>query len=91
MLILRRTPQAVQEVVQGIASLWEIRDLGDVSLILGLRVRRNRQNRTLLLNQSEYIQGLIKRFRLRDCAPVNLPVSDRNTLIKGLPSEALAD
>ena len=62
-----------------------------MSLILGLRVRRNRQNRTLLLDQSQYIQGLIERFRLGDCKPVSLPVSDRNTLIKGLPSEPQAD
>jgi len=91
MLVLGASLQAVQRVIQGIASLWEIKDLGDVGLILGVRVRRDRRKRTLLLDQSHYIQDLVQRFRLQDAKPVNLPVSDRNTLIRGLPEEPQAD
>ena len=50
MLILGRDPQAVQKVINGIASLWEIKDLGEVSLILGIRVRRDRSKRILYLD-----------------------------------------
>jgi len=91
MLILGRDPQAVQRVIDGIASLWEIKDLGEVSLILGIRVRRDRPKRILYLDQSEYIAGLMERFRLEEAKPVNLPVNDRNTLIAGQPGEAQAD
>ncbi len=91
MIILGRDLQAIQKVIKGITSLWEIKDLGDVALILGIRVRRNRPNCTLYLDQSEYIQGLIGRFRLGDAKPVNLPVNDRNTLIEGQPGELQAD
>ena len=62
-----------------------------MALILGIRVRRDRSNRTLYIDQSEYIQGLIKRFRLGDSKPVNLPVNDRNTLITRQPGELQAD
>ena len=58
-----------------------------MALILGLRVRRDRPNRTLYLDQSKYIQGLIKRFRLGDSKPISLLVNNRNTLIRGLPGE----
>jgi hypothetical protein len=91
MLILRKELQAVQEVIQGIASLWEIKDLGDVGTILSIRVRRNRQNHTLLLDRSQYIQGLFEQFRLKGAKPVNLPVSDRNTLVIGQSGELQAD
>lgn len=91
MIVLGHSSQAVQKVISGIASLWEIKDLGDVGLILGIRIRRDRSNRTLYIDQSEYIQELIQRFRLGDAKPVNLPISDRNTLIAGQPGEQRAD
>ena len=83
MVVLGANLRAVQKVIQGIASLWEIKDLGDVSLILGLRIRRNRQVRTLYIDQSEYIQGLVERFRLGDAKPLNLPITNRSALTKG--------
>jgi hypothetical protein len=91
MVVLGRDLPAIQKVIQGIGSLWEIKDLGDVSLILGIRVRRDRSNRTLFINQSEYIQGIVERFRLGDSKPINLPISDRNTLISGQPGKLQAD
>jgi hypothetical protein len=50
MLVLGRDPQAIQKVINGIASLWEIKDLGKVALILGIRVHRDRMKHTLFLN-----------------------------------------
>jgi transposase InsO family protein len=91
MVVLGDNLRAVQKAIQGIASLWEIKDLGDVSLILGLRIRRNRQERTLCIDQSEYIQGLIERFRLGDAKPLNLPINDRTALTIGQPGEQQAD
>jgi hypothetical protein len=91
MLVLGRDLQAVQKVINGIASLWEIKDLGDMALILGIRVRRDRTKRTLFLNQSEYIAGLMERFRLGEAKPINLPVNNRNTLIAGQSGEEQAN
>jgi hypothetical protein len=66
-------------------------DLGDVSLILGLNVYRDRPNRSLRSVQSLYIQGTIERFRLEEAKSVTLLVSDRNSLVSGLLSEPQAD
>ena len=65
--------------------------MGDVALILGIRVCRDHTKRTLFLDQSEYIAGLIERFRLEKAKPVNLPVNDRNTLIAGQLGEEQAN
>lgn len=64
MLILGKDPRIVDATIQGIKSLWEIKDLGDVSLILGLNVKRDRALRTLKISQTHYIRDLIKRFGL---------------------------
>jgi hypothetical protein len=54
-----------------------------MALILGIRVYRDYTKYTLFLNQSEYITGLIERFRLGEAKPINLPINNRNTLITG--------
>jgi hypothetical protein len=91
MLILGAKLQAVQELIKGIASLWEIKDLGPVSKILGIQVRRNRSEKTLFIDQSQYIESTIERFRLSDAKPINLPASDRNSLVRGHSGEPQAD
>jgi hypothetical protein len=91
MLVLGASLQAVQATIQGISALWEIKDLGDVRQILGLQVQRDRPNRTLKIDQNHYIQEVLGRFRLEDSKPVNLPISDRNTLIKGKATEQQTD
>jgi hypothetical protein len=91
MLILGPVLQKVQEVIKGISSLWQIKDLGDVGVILGLQVTRNRKARILKLAQEGYIKDLIGRFKLREAKSINLPVADRSTLIKGVENEPPAD
>ena len=60
-------------------------------MILGLQVQRDRPNRTLTLNQSLYIKGILQQFKLQDAKPVTLPMADRNSLGKALPGELRAD
>jgi hypothetical protein len=91
MLILGSKPQAVEQTVQGIKSLWEIKDLGNVGIVLGVRVHRDRQNHLLSLDQSGYIQGLIERFGLQDAKPISSPATDRNAMISGSLDEPQAD
>ena len=91
MLVLGKDPKAVDAIIQGMKGIWEIKDLGDVDLILGLKVLRDRAKGTLKINQTAYIQSLIDRFRLQDAKPVGLPVGDRNTLVQGTADESQAD
>ncbi|RFU25060.1 hypothetical protein B7463_g11276, partial [Scytalidium lignicola] len=90
-LVLGKDPKTVRAIVDGIGKRWQIKDLGPVQRILGLRVTRDRANCSLRINQSQYITELVKRFHLQDAKPVNSPVTDRNTLVKGLPEEPQAD
>jgi hypothetical protein len=91
MLVLGKDPQAVDAIIRGMKDIWEIKDIGDVDLILGLKVLRNRATGTLKINQTAYIQGLIDKFRLQDAKSVGLPIGDRNTLVQGTTDESQAD
>jgi hypothetical protein len=64
MLIFGANPKKVQELVEHIAALWEIRDLRDAGAILEIKIIRDCQKRTLSINQGLYIDKLIERFQL---------------------------
>jgi cytoskeletal protein CcmA (bactofilin family) len=91
MLVLKKDPQAVDAIIRGMKDIWEIKDIGDIDLILGLKVLRNRATGTLKINQTAYIQGLIDKFRLQDAKLVGLFIRDRNTLVQGTTDESQAD
>jgi hypothetical protein len=64
MVVLGRGLQAVQAIVDAIGALWEVKDLGPVEFILGIRVTRDRANRALYVDQSLYIQGFLEKYKL---------------------------
>ena len=76
MLVLGASLAQVKETIQGIATRWEIKDLGDVSQILGLQISRDREKGTLRLSQEPYIRAMAREFGLDESKPVNTPVSD---------------
>jgi Reverse transcriptase (RNA-dependent DNA polymerase)/Integrase core domain len=56
-----------------LANRFEITDLGEISYYLGLRVIRNRSNRTITLDQEKYISDVLARFQMNSCTPANTP------------------
>lgn len=92
MLILSKDPSDIDRVVKGIQKRWKIKDLGEVNMILGIRVTRDRKNRRIFLDQEGYIDEIVKRFQLEQAAPYSTPATiDRAALIKGDGSESEAD
>ena len=90
-VVLGKERQAVQATIDSIGRLWEIKDLGDISVILGLRITRDRAKRTLKIDQNLYIQSLIEKYRLQGTTSVTLPATDREAYSKAKPGEHLAD
>ncbi|KIL57786.1 hypothetical protein M378DRAFT_87411, partial [Amanita muscaria Koide BX008] len=57
-----------------LANRFEIKSLGDPSLILGIQVSRDKQNHTVIIHQSTYISTLLSKFSLSNVNPVNTPM-----------------
>lgn len=53
---------------------FEMKDLGEAKLCLGLEITRDRPNRRLHLTQSKYIVGILERFGMEDSKPVATPM-----------------
>ena len=54
-------------------SSYEIKDIGEAKLILGMRISRN-ENGDVILSQRAYAERLLKRFNMQSCSPLTTPL-----------------
>ena len=60
---------------------YKLTDGGDLSFMLGIKVERDRPNKTITISQSAYILRILKRFRHENCAPASTRASTRDEVI----------
>lgn len=54
---------------------FEMKDMGEASYVLGVKITRDRPKRLLALSQETYIKKILERFHMTDCKPVDIPVA----------------
>jgi hypothetical protein len=59
---------------------FDLTDLGEIHYILGLLVTQDRVNRHIYLNQTGYIETILKRFGMAESTPVNIPLATNHNL-----------
>ena len=52
---------------------FKMTDLGDVSLVLGMQITRDREKKTLTISREEYTKSILERFGMPTCKPVGTP------------------
>ena len=52
---------------------FKMTDMGDVSLVLGMQITRDREKKTLTISQEEYTKSILERFGMANCKPVGTP------------------
>jgi hypothetical protein len=63
---------------------FAMKDLGATKKILGMRIIRDKKNRKLTLSQGEYIEKVLKRFRMKNSKLVSIPLANHFKLTKEL-------
>ncbi|XP_074371016.1 secreted RxLR effector protein 161-like [Apium graveolens] len=58
-----------------LTSQFEMKDLGNASFILGIQIHQYRSRGILGLSQKSYIEKILERYSMKDCAPMDTPVS----------------
>ena len=53
---------------------FEMTDQGEIHFILGMTIKRDSENRTLFINQMEYLESMLEIFGMADCQPVATPL-----------------
>lgn len=74
-----------------IGQKYRLTDLGPVSWLLGIKVLRDLEARTLALSQHSYIDAIITRFNFDDLKPISTPMDPHLQLSKSQCPESASD
>ena len=66
-LVVARTIEQVEALKRLLKSQFDVTDLGELEFFLGIRVRRDRANRRLYLDQGTYIHDMLQRYGMENC------------------------
>ena len=69
MLIFKTSLFQVNEVKTYLSSVFKMRDMGEVNVILGINIMRF--NDRIILSQSYYVEKIRKRFVMLECSLVS--------------------
>ena len=81
-LLIGNDIAAMQGIKVWLSSQFSMKDLGEASYILGMRIYRDRSRRLLGVSQSMYIDTVLKRFSMEYSKKGYLPIGHGVTLSK---------
>ena len=74
-LVASRTKEGVKQGVNAVLSEFEGRDLGEPTAFLGMKIERDRAQRTIKISQERHVRELLERFNMTDCRPKSVPMA----------------
>jgi len=82
LLIMGSSPNIINKYKEAIGQRFKMKDLGELTNILGMSVIRDRENGIIKLSQPRYIKDILYRFGYLDCNPVVTPLDPGTKLSK---------
>ena len=70
------------ETKQMLCNHFDMKDLGEASFVLGIKIVRDKTNHVLQLSQRAYIYRILKRIDMHNCSPGSVPVTNSERLSK---------
>ncbi|KAK2069824.1 hypothetical protein P8C59_004371 [Phyllachora maydis] len=64
----------ITDLKKRLNKVYAIEDLRPAAYFLGVQIIRDRPNRRLWLNQSQYVEEAVSRFNLADSKPISIPL-----------------
>lgn len=74
LLIFSKDKEEIKSLEERLKKQFKIRNLGEVSEFLGMKIERDYKQGTLSIHQKPYILRMLDRFRMSDCHPVKTPM-----------------
>ncbi|CAB1109818.1 unnamed protein product [Ectocarpus sp. CCAP 1310/34] len=68
-LISGKDPDLVADLKKELQDRFEITDIGEVRLILGMKVTRSYENGTLVVSQKGYVKSILESLGMENCNP----------------------
>ena len=66
-------------VKEQLSKIFEMKDLGQLDVMLGIHVERCRRKKLLFISQPDYIQTILDRFDMQDSNPMSTPMVSSKT------------
>ena len=64
----------MQEEKKQLHERFVVIDQGEVHYVLGMLVKRDRDQRTMTINQENFLKSILKRYGMEDSKPVSTPM-----------------
>ena len=74
LIIATNSLDELRDLKNGLAQRFAMKDLGELHFCLGIRIQRNREERSIMMSQTSYIDNVLARFGMTDCKPVTTPM-----------------
>jgi hypothetical protein len=74
-IIARATGRLIPEFKVAFGNMFNVQDLGPISLLLGMTVEGDRGTGVIRLGQRQYVLDMLERFNVMDCKPVSSPIA----------------
>jgi hypothetical protein len=84
LLILANNMDMIDQVKQELSFKFEMTDLGEVHYCLGIQIIRDRSKGVIEINQSKYVEDVLKRFNMENSKPAATPMQAGVRLTKGM-------
>ena len=73
-LLATNDKSMLHEVKQFLSKNFDMKDIGETSYVIGIKIHRNRSRGILDLSQKAYINKVLERFRMKICSPSVAPI-----------------
>jgi hypothetical protein len=80
LLIISRTEELGIEVKAQLMEKYEATDLGKLKHYLGMIWERDYGNKTSFLSQKRYIEDILRKYKMEDCKPNQIPIPPNTDL-----------
>jgi hypothetical protein len=67
------------ETKRFLSSNFDMKDLGEASFVLGIKIHRDRRKEVLRLSQKAYLEKVLKKFSIHACNPTSAPIVKGDT------------
>jgi hypothetical protein len=87
LIVMAKTKTSIDEICKQLKNDFDIKELGEIKYCLGIQVKRNREKKTIEINQEAMIDRVAKRFAIEECKPTYLPADVNSKLVKSMDQD----
>ncbi|KAL4099935.1 hypothetical protein PRIC1_007732 [Phytophthora ramorum] len=88
LMLFSKTKEHIESIKMALKKEFSIKEQGELKYCLGIEIDRNREDKTILMNQQPYIKRLAEKFGVDKCKAVHTPADCNSKLVKMTEEEA---